>query len=381
MIRRTGIPVRLAFNLMNLLIDSHEDLAWNILNLKRDYSQSAHKTREAEKDTPIPAFNGNTLLGYPQYIQANVAVVFGTLFCTPRRRDKGQYKVQVYDTPRQAHECYRENLDVYTRLTDEHPDKFRLIFNRTELSAHIKAWEIYFRTPGSASPPVGIIILMEGAEGIREPSEVGQWFEWGVRLVGPAWAGNQYCGGTGEPGPLTEEGFALLEDMAETGMILDISHMDHQSARQALDSYSGQVIASHANAETLIRNIPINRHLKDDTIHQLIERDGVMGIVPMNAFLDWEWRDHGGRQSISLDLIINQIDHVCQIAGNTLHIGIGTDFDGGFGVESVPSEIDTIADLPKLAPKLTEKGYNETDIANIFSGNWLRILKNNLPTS
>jgi membrane dipeptidase len=155
--------------------------------------------------------------------------------------------------------------------------------------------------------------------------------------------------------------------------------MDHQSARQALDFYPGQVIAPHSNAEALIKNIPFNRHLKDKTIHQLIERDGVMGIVPLNSFLDWDWRSHGGRQSLSLDNVIAQIDYVCQIAGDTRHVGIGTDFDGGYGVESVPPEIDTIADLQKIAPKLAEKGYNDEDINLIFNGNWLRILKSNLP--
>ena len=85
---------------------------------------------------------------------------------------------------------------------------------------------------------------MEGAEGIQEPAEVESWYEWGVRLIGPAWAGNRYCGGTGEPGPLTRAGYELLERMSEFNFILDISHMDHQSARQALDFYQGQVIAS-----------------------------------------------------------------------------------------------------------------------------------------
>jgi membrane dipeptidase len=174
-------------------------------------------------------------------------------------------------------------------------------------------------------------------------------------------------------------GFELLEVMASLNMILDISHMDHQSARQSLDFYEGQVIASHSNAETLIKGIPINRHLKDETIEQLIERDGVMGIVPLNSFLVWDWRSKGGRSAVSLENIVAQIDHVCQIAGDTNHVALGTDFDGGFGVESVPEEIDSIADLPKLAPRLSEKGYNEDDIERIFSGNWLRILENNLP--
>jgi membrane dipeptidase len=113
----------------------------------------------------------------------------------------------------------------------------------------------------------------------------------------------------------------------------------------------------------------------------LIEREGVMGLVPLISFLDWNWRDHGGRQAIGLEKYIAQIDHVCQLAGNARHVAIGTDFDGGFGVEAVPHEIDTIADLPKLIPLLEEKGYNQSDIDCIMHGNWLRILTNNLPTS
>jgi membrane dipeptidase len=366
---------------MKLIIDSHEDLAWNIINLDRDYTQSAYKIREAEKNSPIPGFNGNTLLGWPQYQQANIGIVFGTLYCGPFRLDKGKYPVQNYETPSEAHVCYRKNLDAYLRLTDENPEKFRLIRNQTELTEHISVWEAHLDHPENPQPPVGIVILMEGAEGITEPAEVEDWYEWGVRIIGPAWAGNRYCGGTREPGPLTKLGYELLENMADLNLILDISHMDHKSARQALDFYPGQVIASHSNAEALIRKIPINRHLKDETIQQLIERDGVMGIVPLNSFLDWEWRRHGGRGSLSLDHVVAQIDHVCQMAGNTQHVGIGTDFDGGFGVESVPPEIDTIADLPKIAPKLSEKGYNESDINNIFSGNWLRMIKNNLPNA
>jgi membrane dipeptidase len=373
--------VRHVFNLMKmkLIIDSHEDLAWNILNLNRDYTRSAHEIRKAEEGTGVPDFNGNTLLGWPQYIEGGVAVVFGTLYCGPKRLDKGKYPVKTYETVAEAHRCYRENLDTYQRLTDENPRQFRLLLNRADLSEHLSEWESYLGELQETPPPVGIVVLMEGAEGVRHPDEVVQWYEWGVRLIGPAWAGNQYCGGTREPGPLTKLGIELLEQMAELGMVLDISHMDHSSARQSLDLYEGQVVASHSNAESLIRGIPINRHLKEETIHQLIERDGVMGIVPLNAFLDWNWRDHGGRQAISLDHMIAQIDHICQLAGDTRHVALGTDFDGGFGVESVPQEIDTIADLQKLAPRLSEKGYNEEDLARIFNGNWLRILENNLP--
>ena len=303
--------MRYVFKPMRLFIDSHEDIAWNIINLDRDYTKSAYQIREDEKNTPIPDFNGNTLLGWPQYQQANICIVFGTLFCGPRRLDNEKYPVQNYDSPQEAHQCYRKNLDAYLRLVDQNPDKFQIILNQSGLSNHLKVWETHLETPLDPPPPVGIVILMEGAEGIVEPARVEEWYEWGVRIIGPAWAGNRYCGGTHEPGPLTKLGQELLENMADFNLILDISHMDHTSARQALDFYPGSVIASHSNAENLIRKIPVNRHLKDETIKQLIERDGVMGIVPLNAFLDWEWRHHGGRQALSLDKVVAQIDYVC----------------------------------------------------------------------
>lgn len=89
--------MRHAFNLMTIIIDSHEDIAWNMVNLGRDYTQSAYAIRQNEKDTPIPAYNGNTLLGWPQYQEANVAIVFATLFCTPRQHDQGEYPIQLYE--------------------------------------------------------------------------------------------------------------------------------------------------------------------------------------------------------------------------------------------------------------------------------------------
>jgi len=366
---------------MTLIIDSHEDLAWNMVNLARDYTRSALETRSAERKTPIPAYNGNTLLGRPEYIQGKVALVFGTLYVSPERLEKGSYPVATYETPQQAHQRYRTQLDAYFRLTDEHPNDFTLIFSQSDLQTHWQAWQAYDIDPTLPAPPTGIVVLMEGAEGVVEPAEVADWFEWGVRLIGPAWAGNRYCGGTREPGPLTKLGYQLLDRMADQGFILDISHMDHESARQSLDHYPGQVIASHANAEALIKDIPVNRHLKDATIEQLVERDGVMGIVPLNSFLDWDWKDRGGRATMSLELVADQMDYVCQLAGNSRHVALGTDFDGGFGVESVPMELDTIADLSQLGPLLQKRGYNQEDIARIYSGNWHRILQENLPSS
>jgi membrane dipeptidase len=200
-------------------------------------------------------------------------------------------------------------------------------------------------------------------------------------LIGPAWAGTRYCGGTREPGPLTSEGYALLEAMSSFGYALDLSHMDEAAVLQALQAYPGPILASHANARALLKGDEGNRHLSDRVILGLLERDGVVGILPVNSFLQPGWQAGDRRESLTLQHVVAHIDYVCQLAGDARHVGLGTDFDGGFGLQSVPSGIDSIADLQKLPPLLEEKGYSDQDIAAILGENWLRILRRTLPGS
>jgi membrane dipeptidase len=228
--------------------------------------------------------------------------------------------------------------------------------------------------------PVGMVILMEGAEAIRHISELDMWYERGVRLIGPAWVGTRYCGGWREPGPLTDDGRKLLAAMTDFNFTLDLSHMDERAAVEALDIYEGPIVATHANCAALMPNSNTNRHLPDRIIEGIIERDGVVGIVPFNSYLKVGWvTGKNPREEVPLDYVANHIDHVCQIAGDSLHVGIGSDFDGGFGLQSVPPEIDTVADLQNLVSLLQSRGYTEADIANILGGNWLARLKRDLP--
>jgi membrane dipeptidase len=218
--------------------------------------------------------------------------------------------------------------------------------------------------------------LMEGAEAIGDVRELEEWWHKGVRILGPAWAGNRFCGGTGEPGPLTPAGFDLLEVMADFGYILDLSHMDEKAALQALDMYPGQIVATHANALALVTGSESNRHLSDRVISGLIERDGMIGAVPFNNFLKVSW---SRREDVPMMAVFQQIDHVCQLAGDAKHAGLGTDFDGGFGLQSTPAGIDTISDLQKLAPILRQGGYSDDAVMAIFGQNWLDCVAKALP--
>jgi membrane dipeptidase len=363
---------------MPLIIDSHQDIAWNMLTYGRDYTRSAYETRRLEAVTDIPERNGDCTVGWPEYQSGQVAAVFATLFATPARK-KELGDIVFYADYQTAHRLYRNQIDIYRKLADSHPDKFRLVSSARELDSVIEHWS----RPVSKGEGhlVGLIYLMEGADGIRTPHELAEWYDLGLRIIGLAWAGTRYCGGTDEPGPLTDEGRKLLSAMMDYNFILDLSHMDEAAAFESLDRYEGPVIATHSNCAALMRGSESNRHIPDGVIRGLIERDGVIGLIPLNTFLKVGWLRKKGsrREEVSLDTFIAHIDHICQMAGDANHAAIGSDFDGGFGFQSIPHELNTIADLQMVASKLIERGYSESDAENILGGNWLRFLRTHLP--
>ena len=366
-----------------LIVDAHEDLAWNALTFGRDYTRSAYATRQTEESTPIPSQNGNTLLGLDEYLLGQVAIIFGTLFASPARRKLGDWDTLTYDDAKQAHTLYVRQMDFYHQLVDEH-EQFALIGSRGDLEQVLETWKdpkARKDVQGPESRRIGIVPLMEGADGIQDPAQAEWWMERGVRIVGLAWAATRYAGGTGEPGPLTAAGRRLLDVMSGLGLILDLSHASDQSFLEALDRFEGAVISSHANPRALWKEETQRpeRALSDDMIRRLAERGGVTGIVPFNRFLKADWRSPDGKQAVALERVAAMIDYVCQITGSADHVGIGSDFDGGFGVESVPAEIDTVADLGLIGALLKDRGYESADVGKIMSGNWLRILRRGLP--
>jgi len=164
--------------------------------------------------------------------------------------------------------------------------------------------------------------------------------------------------------------------MGDLGMILDLTHMSEVATFQALDAYAGPVVATHANARALV---PTERQLSDRQIRLIGERDGVIGCVLFNAFLRAGYHKGSGKEQVTLDHVVAHIDHVCQVIGDARHAGIGTDLDGGFGANDIPTPLDSIADLPLIAGALRERGYSEADVAGIMGGNWVELLRRALP--
>jgi len=353
-----------------LIVDAHEDIAWNMLAFGRDYLESSLVIRQREANNPTRG--GHAMLGWSDWLQGRVGVVFATLYAS-KLGGMSSSKYGYRDIA-EAHKLYKQQLSTYHGLVTTHPDKFRLITNQTHLADVLRGWQ-------TDSPQVGLVILMEGAEGIQHPQELQWWYDQGVRIIGPAWSQTRYAGGTGAPGPLTQLGYELLEAMADLNMVLDLSHMTDEGVEAALEIYPGPIIASHSNARTLLplSNSP-ERHLSDSTVLRLTKRGGVIGVVLANPFLDdtVTWTDTA--RPVTLAQVVSQIDYYCQLIGDTAHIGIGSDFDGGFGAELAPQGMESVADLVKIGAALADYGYGDDDIEAIMGDNWLNLLRHTLPS-
>jgi membrane dipeptidase len=356
-----------------IIVDAHQDIASNWLEERRDYRNPALKTRFSEDNSRAALeLRGYASNGLPDALIGRVAVVFGTIFACPAR-SRFAHPNNAYRDVAEAFQLGMTMLDYYHRLNDE-DDRIILLRERKDLADTLATWADG-KTVGDHK--VGILISMEGADPIGEPQELELWYERGLRAIGPAWSETRYSGSGYQPGPLKDLGRELLEVMMNYNMILDLSHMSEQASLEALDRYEGPIIASHSNPRHFIDR---ERMLSDEQIMLLAERDGVVGAVLFNRFIKQGWTMTDRKSDVKLADYIAIIDYICQLTGDSRHVGIGSDIDGGFGSEAMPAEIDTVSDFVRIADALRERGYSEDDLERIMGGNFLRKVRESLPT-
>jgi membrane dipeptidase len=251
--------------------------------------------------------------------------------------------------------------------------EMKMITNIDELNAHVDVW----MNESVEQKPIGYILSLEGADSLVDISYVERAYNYGLRAIGPAHYGpGRYANGTDATGHLNEDGKALLKEMERLNIILDATHLCDDAFWDAMDLFHGHVWASHNMCRKFVNH---NRQYSDEQIKILIERDAVIGAAFDAWMLVPNWK-HGTstpqQMNCSLEKVIDNIDYICQLAGNSLHVGIGSDLDGAFGKEQCPYDLETIEDLKKIPLLLTHRGYSNQDIENIMHGNWLRFLRN-----
>jgi membrane dipeptidase len=339
-----------------MLIDAHLDLAFNALAMGADLTLPLADLRDSRYGRESSARGETPTVSLPAMREGGVRVAFGTIFV---QSDTQAFHMvgPTYHTQGWA------QMRFYRALAEA--GEIALVIDRVSLANAL----------AGDSPLPGIVPLMEGADPIRDIAELPSWVAAGLRVIGPAWTRTRYSGGTGAPGPLTPLGRELLREMDRLGLALDVSHLSDESFWEALDLFRGPLIASHANCRALV---PTDRHLSDDMIRAVIDRDGVIGVVLYNRFLDPTWKPDQGK-SVRLESLVRHIEHICAIAGDARHVGIGSDLDGGFGREAIPAEIDSILDLHRIGDALRAAGWRDEAIAGVLGGNWARWLRPALP--
>jgi membrane dipeptidase len=247
----------------------------------------------------------------------------------------------------------------------------RLLRTREDLSRQVAEYQ------ASPQPTPGFILSMECADPVLDPEHIFEWHAAGLRAIGLTHYGaNRYGGGTRTEVGLAVEALPLLKHIAQLGIALDLTHLSDKAFWQVADLFGGRVLASHQNAR---RFANWQRQFSDEQIRLVVARDGVLGMACDSIMLEEGWIHGVSKPTATLERVVDNIDHVCQLAGNVRHVGIGSDLDGGYGTEQTPADLDTIADLQKLPDMLRQRNYSDADVAAIMHGNWLRFFSEVLP--
>lgn len=351
------------------IVDAHLDLAMNALEWNRDLSKPLSEIRQREmfmKDKPD---RGKGTVCLPELRKGRVGLVVATQLA--RYTPPGS-ALSGWNSPQQAWAMTQAQLCWYREM--EKIGEMIQIINLEQLDAHLKLWDD--DSILDEIKPIGYILSLEGADSLVNIDYLHTAYDYGLRAMGLSHFGpGRYAPGTKMEGPLTSQGVELLKEMNKLNLILDVTHLTDEGFDQALNLYDGPIWSSHHNVRKIVPN---QRQLRDDQIKQLVERGAVIGGMLDCWAMDVRFIDtisDPWQLDIKLEHLVDHWDHICQIAGNTNHIAIGSDLDGIFGTEQSPWDLDSIADLQKFQNILLKRGYNQTDIDNIFHKNWLNFIR------
>ncbi len=349
-------------------VDAHLDLAMNALEWNRDLRQPIAAIRQREHGKTDLPDRSRGVVSLPELRKGNIGLVVATQigrYVAPDNLLPG------WHSPEQAWAQTQGQLAWYRAM--EEAGELTPITNIPTLENHLQLWQD--STPADKKP-VGYILSLEGADSLITVDHLERAWQQGLRAVGPAHYGpGRYAHGTDATGKLGAPGKALLREMERLNIILDVTHLCDDAFWDALDYFQGPVWASHSNCRHLVNH---NRQFSDEQLQALIRRQAVIGLA-LDAWMlvpDWvRGTSTPQAYNCTLNTALNHLDYICQLAGNTNHVGIGSDLDGAFGQEQCPADLETIADLNKIPGLLAHRGYSPADVQNVMHGNWLRFLK------
>jgi membrane dipeptidase len=350
------------------IIDAHLDLAMNAMEWNRDLKLPVDEIREREKALTDKPDRGRGTVSLPALRKGHVGLVVATQIA---RYVAPGNPLAGWHSPEQAWAQTQGQLAWYKAMVQA--GEMRQVTDQKSLETHLADW---MGKTDSKDCPIGYILSLEGADSLITLQHLEMAYQYGLRAVGPAHYGpGRYANGTDATGKMKDNGLALLKEMERLNIILDATHLCDDAFWQAMDHFGGHVWASHNNCRSLVNH---NRQFSDEQIKVLVQRGAVIGAAFDAWMLVPGWvrgTSTPKNMNCSLGKVIDHIDHICQLAGNTCHVGIGSDLDGAFGKEQCPYDLETIADLQTIPSLLKERGYSQQDVDNIMHNNWIRFLQ------
>jgi membrane dipeptidase len=288
---------------------------------------------------------------------------------------------------------------------------------RNLAAKHPENWELATTAADvrriAASGKIAALMGMEGGYAIDEKIEnVGRYYTMGVRYLSPAWSvSTSWAGSSGDEigklRGLNDFGKQVIREMNRLGIMVDVSHLSDRAFWDIVNTSTRPVIATHSGCRA-IADVP--RNLTDDMIVALAKTGGVINVIFYPEHIEPGYaekkrrvdaeiaplverasaaekgdaahkklaRDRVRREEylkrlppVSVARIVDHIDHIVKLVGID-HVGIGSDFDG---IQAVPADLKSVADLPNLTKELLRRGYSESDIDKILGGNMLRVME------
>ncbi len=350
-------------------------------------------------DTPMDMVSLNYDLGerhsegcvdFPRMIEGGLDAEFFAVFTGQGPRNDSAYN-EVYSYALKTLESIHKNVEKNSSLAEialSPEDAYRL------------------KKAGKIAAFIGIENGYPIGKDIRRVKEL---YEQGARYITLAHTrNNDICdSSTDSKGPeyngLSPFGREVVKEMNRLGMMIDVSHISDKAFSDVLETSTAPVIASHSSCRALCES---PRNLTDDMLLALKENGGVIQICILSEYiktpdpnpeLDAKLKDlrerYGDYDTLPEDKkklvreeyraiqdkyeklatvkdVVDHIDHVVQVIGVD-YAGIGTDFDGGGGVEGCK----TVAEMKNITIELLQRGYSKADIAKIWGGNIMRVFK------
>jgi membrane dipeptidase len=348
-----------------LCFDAHLDISMNATEWNRDQRWTVQQIRESEKNMTDKPDRGRNTVSFPALREGKVGLVAATQIA---RVVKPGSPIPGWFSQEQAWAQTQAQLQWYRTM--EEAGEMKQITDKKSLEESLKLWE-----HPDEKTPICYLLTLEGADSIISMEHLHRAFQYGLRAVGPAHYGpGIYANGTDSSGRLNKKGIELLKTMENLHMILDATHLNDDAFWHAMEIYNGPVWASHNNCRKFVNH---NRQFSDEMILELIKHNAVIGVA-LDAWMmvpDWIRGESTPKsRNVTMEIMADNIDHICQLAGDSLHVGVGSDLDGAFGTEQCPHDLDTIADIQKLPAILKNRGYAPKDVENIMNGNFIRFL-------